>query len=31
MTESAQGVLGPRLYSRGPMRGWAAVAANLER
>ncbi|MFK0298223.1 TetR/AcrR family transcriptional regulator [Brevundimonas sp. NPDC090276] len=31
VTEGAQGVLGPRLYSRGPMRGWAAIAANLER
>jgi AcrR family transcriptional regulator len=31
VTEGGQGTLGPRLYSHGPMRGWGAVAANLER
>lgn len=31
VTEGGQGTLGPRLDSRGTMRGWAAVAQNLER
>ena len=31
MTEGGGGGGAPRLYSRGPMRGWTAIAANLER
>ena len=29
--EGGQGTLGPRLYQRGPARGWQTLAAGLER
>lgn len=31
VTEGGHGTLGPRLYVQGPMRGWASVAATLQR